>query len=160
MSGLTPTVVLPRRPSIHSIEHRDRVFVPGNEASSSPATVDNLKLSSEEMAKMRADMAKATEDTALTSSVQEATEAEKLLSTAQSVLVQRGTERQLTNERSMPRIVEMFHTLTKHKLSEEEGHLFMVCLKLVRLTGGVPFKDDYVDAINYVALAHEAGTGR
>lgn len=109
---------------------------------------------------MRADMAKATEDTALTSSVQEATEAEKLLSTAQSVLVQRGTERQLTNERSMPRIVEMFHTLTKHKLSEEEGHLFMVCLKLVRLTGGVPFKDDYVDAINYVALAHEAGTGR
>lgn len=56
----------------------------------------------------------------------------------------------------MPRIVHLFHAMTGISLTEREGLLFMVALKLVREGLGAPDADDYIDLANYVALAGEA----
>lgn len=58
-------------------------------------------------------------------------------------------------ERSMGRTVAMFNALTEHELTEEQGWMFMVCLKMVRSQSGKYQADDYVDGAAYVGLAGE-----
>lgn len=84
--------------------------------------------------------------------------------TAQSILVtsvnemkDRAAKRDSDQgERSMARTVEVFNTLTGKALSEEQGWLFMVCLKLARGSQGAFHLDDYVDSAAYCALQGEA----
>jgi hypothetical protein len=60
-------------------------------------------------------------------------------------------------ERSMARTVGMFRELTGGlTLSEEEGWLFMSCLKMVRSQQGKFKADNYEDGASYFALACEA----
>lgn len=58
-------------------------------------------------------------------------------------------------ERSMGRTVAMFNALADHELTEEQGWMFMVCLKMVRSQSGKYQADDYVDGAAYVGLAGE-----
>lgn len=58
-------------------------------------------------------------------------------------------------ERSMLRAVSAFNALTKMSLTEREGWLFMVCLKMSRATAGAFHQDDYEDMAAYAALAGE-----
>ena len=60
-----------------------------------------------------------------------------------------------TGERSMGRTVEAFNAITGHKLSEEQGWLFMSCLKLVRSQQGMYKADNYEDLIAYGSLQGE-----
>lgn len=61
-------------------------------------------------------------------------------------------------ERSMGRTVAMFNALTDHELTEEQGWMFMVCLKMVRSQSGKYQADDYVDGAAYVGLAGECAS--
>lgn len=77
------------------------------------------------------------------------------------VLSERAEERGLEDERSVPCAVAMFNGLTSGSMSEREGNLFMVCLKLARAQQGTHDRpDDYVDAIGYTALAGEVGCAK
>jgi len=58
-------------------------------------------------------------------------------------------------ERSMGKTVAMFNTLTEHGLTEEQGWLFMSCLKMVRSQQGEYRADSYEDGAAYFALAGE-----
>ena len=59
-------------------------------------------------------------------------------------------------ERSMHRTVAMFNTLTDHLLTDEQGWLFMTCLKMVRAQAGGYRADSYEDGAAYFALAGES----
>jgi hypothetical protein len=59
-------------------------------------------------------------------------------------------------ERSMGKTVAMFNTLTEHGLTEEQGWLFMACLKMVRAQQGGYRADSYEDGAAYFALAGES----
>ncbi len=72
----------------------------------------------------------------------------------------RASERdQDDGERSMARAVSMFNAWRGHEstypLSETEGWIFMVFLKLARAAGGTYKRDDFVDGAAYMALAGE-----
>lgn len=83
--------------------------------------------------------------------------ADQILRAGLDTLVQRGVKRdQPDGERSMPRIVRIYEAITGIALTEREGLLFMVALKLAREGRGAPDADDYVDLANYAALAGEA----
>ena len=58
-------------------------------------------------------------------------------------------------ERSMGIAVDTFNALTGQRLSEEEGWIFMVLLKLARSRRGEFNFDDYGDCASYIALAGE-----
>jgi hypothetical protein len=60
-------------------------------------------------------------------------------------------------ERSMAKIVQVFELITKIKLSEYQGWVFMQVLKLVRANATEePHLDSILDGINYGALAAES----
>lgn len=60
-------------------------------------------------------------------------------------------------ERSIGKTVEIFNSLTSHQLSEKEGWLFMLCLKLARSQSGGDFTaDTFVDLAAYAALMGES----
>lgn len=83
--------------------------------------------------------------------------ADDILRAGLDTLVQRGVDRDKpAGERSMPAIVRVFQALTGIRLSERDGWLFMLCLKLVRMQSGKTDADHYLDAANYVALMGEA----
>jgi hypothetical protein len=83
--------------------------------------------------------------------------ADAILRAGLDTLVARGVKRdQPDGERSMPRIVRVFEAITGIRLTEREGLLFMVSMKLVREGRGAPDADDYIDLANYVALCGEA----
>jgi len=83
--------------------------------------------------------------------------ADAILRAGLDTLVARGVKRdQPDGERSMPRIVRVFEAITGIRLTEREGLLFMVSMKLVREGRGAPDADDYIDLANYVALGGEA----
>jgi hypothetical protein len=83
--------------------------------------------------------------------------ADQILRAGLDTLVARGVKRdQPDGERSMPRIVRVFEAITGIRLTEREGLLFMVSMKLVREGRGAPDADDYIDLANYVALCGEA----
>lgn len=85
----------------------------------------------------------------------EAKTATELLEEAAETLRARGASRDLGEERSMARCIDAFNTLTRRDLTELEGWLFMVVLKLARVTAGRPQLDDCVDIAGYAALAGE-----
>jgi len=87
-------------------------------------------------------------------------EAGELLERAASTIEQRAAERDAGSERSMAQAVELFESLTGHHLTETDGWLFMVCLKLSRSRAGGFVEDDYLDAAAYVALAGESAARR
>lgn len=86
------------------------------------------------------------------------------LVTAHSILEQAGhhmRDRAATydkpeGERSMGATVDAFRAVTGHKLTEEQGWLFMSLLKAVRSQQGSYRADSYEDGSAYVALAGEA----
>jgi hypothetical protein len=79
-----------------------------------------------------------------------------LLDASKATLSERAVDRDETDERAMAQTVTIFNTLYGHKLTEVEGWMFMTILKMVRGTKG-PFNlDDYLDQVNYTALACEA----
>lgn len=76
---------------------------------------------------------------------------------AADTIEDRAAQRDSDQERSMARCVAAFNGLTKHNLTEEEGWMFMVVLKMARALNGSKFvKDDYVDGAAYMALAGES----
>lgn len=79
---------------------------------------------------------------------------------AAQLIEDRAAERDLPHERSMARAVSAFSSLTGHALSETEGWLFMVVLKLSRATAGKLVADDWIDGAAYCALALEAAHNR
>lgn len=66
-----------------------------------------------------------------------------------------------TGERSMARAVEAFNALMdpRARLTEQQGWLFMCCLKMARGTAGAPHLDDAVDLSAYAALWGESMAG-
>jgi hypothetical protein len=82
-----------------------------------------------------------------------------MLSSARAAIRGRAEQRdQPSGERSMARTVAAFNALTGREVTEEEGWLFMVCLKAARSRGGRFHGDDYVDGAAYFALAGEAAS--
>lgn len=61
-------------------------------------------------------------------------------------------------ERSMGKTVAAFNALTGHSLTEEQGWLFMVTLKMARAQQGYYKDDNYLDGTAYFALAGEAAS--
>lgn len=80
-----------------------------------------------------------------------------ILQQAKDCLVNRASERDKEQERSMKSCVEAFNALTGKSLTETEGWIFMTVLKLARSQGGCYKADDYIDMAAYAALAGEAG---
>lgn len=80
-----------------------------------------------------------------------------LRKSAQHIEGRAAARDQAEGERSMARTVAAFNALTGHQLSERDGWLFMVQLKMARACTtptGIP--DDYEDGASYVALAGES----
>lgn len=67
-----------------------------------------------------------------------------------------ATYDQQGGERSIGKTVAMFNTLTEHGLTDEQGWLFMTCLKMVRAQQGRYRADSYEDGAAYFALAGES----
>lgn len=82
-------------------------------------------------------------------------DANYIMNKAIEIVSLHNADRDKTNERAMREIVEVFNTLTGHCLSEYEGNLFMICLKLVRMFRNPKELDNYVDAIGYIGLTGE-----
>lgn len=90
----------------------------------------------------------------------EAATATDILQEATECLTARAVERDKgTSERSMKAAVTAFNSITGHTLTEEQGNMFMVCLKMSRSQGGKVRLDDYVDLAAYAALAGESAVG-
>lgn len=90
------------------------------------------------------------------------TSAVELLETSAATLIRCGKKYDSTgnnSERVMDRIVDMFNAATGHKLTEAQGNIFMVCLKVVRSETSTYHDDDhYIDGVNYFAMAGEASS--
>lgn len=79
-----------------------------------------------------------------------------LLIDAINAMRKRSAERDNPDERSMARAVEIFNAWKGGEgLSESQGWMFMVCLKMARASGGAHLRDDYIDGAAYLALACE-----
>jgi len=79
-----------------------------------------------------------------------------LQTAAQHMEERAATYDQQGGERSIGKTVAMFNTLTEHGLTEEQGWLFMTCLKMVRAQAGRYRADSYEDGAAYFALAGES----
>ena len=85
------------------------------------------------------------------------TSAAHILQTAAQHMQDRAaTYDQPQGERSISKTVTMFNTLTGHGLTDEQGWLFMTCLKMVRAQAGRYRADSYEDGAAYFALAGES----
>lgn len=83
--------------------------------------------------------------------------ATEFLAAATAAISDRASERDVEQERSMARAVAIFNAATRRDLTEREGWLFQVCLKMARAQGGVKERaDDYIDMAAYAALMGEA----
>lgn len=85
--------------------------------------------------------------------------ADDFLAQARATIASRKSDRDQGNERSMGRIVSAFNALTGNDLSERDGWVFMVVLKLARAEVGTSNTDHYVDGSAYFALAGESACG-
>lgn len=78
------------------------------------------------------------------------------LDAVRAIIASRGEERDLPDgERSMVRATSIFNACTGQTLSESDGWLFMICLKISRQRAGRFKLDDYHDLIGYAALQTE-----
>lgn len=82
-------------------------------------------------------------------------EAQRILGEAADNIDNRAAERDTECERSMARAVAIFNAYSGKQLSETEGWIFMVALKMARSKAGKFQRDDYVDLAAYAALAGE-----
>ena len=80
---------------------------------------------------------------------------EQVLRTAADTIEARAALRDRGQERSMARTVKAFNALTGHELSETDGWVFMVMLKLGREQSGHD-PDNFVDGTAFMALAGES----
>lgn len=78
-----------------------------------------------------------------------------LLQKARETMLERSTERDTEKERAMAKTVAMFNASFGTKMSEYEGWMFMLFLKMARAHGGSFREDDYLDMAAYAALAGE-----
>lgn len=62
---------------------------------------------------------------------------------------------QPNGERNMLKTVNLFNTLTGRSLSESDGWMFMILLKITRMQTGSFNEDDYVDLSCYSSLLGE-----
>jgi hypothetical protein len=94
-------------------------------------------------------------------------DAVKVLNIAASAIGERAAERDMDKERSMATAVAMFNAWREDRfntnnktctaseaLTERDGWMFMVCLKMARSRFGGKL-DDYIDGAAYFALAAE-----
>lgn len=82
--------------------------------------------------------------------------APEILRHAAEIIEQRGKSRDTPKgERSMARACKIFEAITGGRITEHEGWLFMVCLKLARMNAGYN-PDDTFDAAAYLALRLES----
>ena len=77
---------------------------------------------------------------------------QSVLQQAEAMISERGKRRDNGQERSMQRIVKTFEALTDHKMTEVEGWLFMVVLKLCRERTGSDI-DNWIDGAE-IGRAH------
>jgi hypothetical protein len=83
--------------------------------------------------------------------------ATQILTTAAQHMQERAaTYDQPQGERSIHKTVAMFNALTGNTLTDEQGWLFMACLKMVRAQQGGYRADSYEDGAAYFALAGES----
>ena len=85
--------------------------------------------------------------------------ASELLAVAAKTLGERGADYDPTKaagERSMPAVVPIFKELSGKELTEQEGWLFMVAMKLARIKTSPAKLDSHVDLIAYVSLYSES----
>lgn len=82
--------------------------------------------------------------------------APEILDAAKRAIISRASTRDDAEKRSMGRTVGVFNSLTGNDLSERDGWIFMLCVKLARSQQGEFHADDYVDSAGYIALASEA----
>ena len=75
---------------------------------------------------------------------------------AQHMQDRAATYDQPQGERSIHKTVTMFNILTGAGLTDEQGWLFMTCLKMVRAQQGRYRADSYEDGAAYFALAGES----
>jgi hypothetical protein len=88
--------------------------------------------------------------------------APELLRRAADIIEQRGTEYDTTGikqERSMPRICEIFSEATGRQMTIGEGYQFLIALKTARLETAPESVDSYVDRLAYQALKDEHEMG-
>lgn len=79
-----------------------------------------------------------------------------LQTAAQHMQERAATYDQPQGERSISKTVAMFNALTGDCLTDEQGWLFMTCLKMVRAQAGRYRADSYEDGAAYFALAGES----
>lgn len=84
-------------------------------------------------------------------------DASDILREAATLIESRAVDRDVEKERSMLVAVKLFSMLTGIQISEYNGWLFMVCLKLSRnrVGTGTFNRDHLLDAMAYLALALE-----
>jgi hypothetical protein len=75
-----------------------------------------------------------------------------------AAMLDRASERDNDGERSMLACVKAFNALYGLELSETQGWMFMMFLKMSRANGGSFQRDDYVDLSAYAALAGECAS--
>ena len=80
---------------------------------------------------------------------------ETAIEKAKRIVDDHAGDRDSGKERSMKLIVDVFNTLTGNTLTEHDGDVFMVCLKLVRMQRDKGNDDNYIDAIGYLQMASE-----
>ena len=89
-------------------------------------------------------------------SFEDFTSAPNLLQIGVDAMRNRAASRDNDGERSMAKTVAAFNALSGQSISEEDGWLFMVCLKLARsMNGSKKIADDYADGAAYLALQGE-----
>lgn len=81
--------------------------------------------------------------------------AEKLLTEAAEIQRVRGFLYDDGKERSMGEIVELFRLVSGVTLTERQGWLFMMALKLIRAKRSINLYDSYADLISYASLLGE-----
>lgn len=93
-----------------------------------------------------------------TPSVSVKMDASAILTEAAETIRGRAAERDVEQERSMATTVKLFNEITHYDLTEYEGWMFMVCLKLARnRQGSMIFNRDHLlDGMAYMALALES----
>ena len=88
--------------------------------------------------------------------------APELLRRAADTIEARGTEYDTagkSQERSMPRICELFGEATGRQMTIGEGYAFLLALKTARIETSPDHIDSYVDRLAYQALKDEHELG-
>ena len=78
-----------------------------------------------------------------------------ILKDAEKQIRDRADTRDINEERSSAKTVEIFNAITGNTLTEKEGWIFLISLKLARAEQGKYNPDDYLDLVGYAALLAE-----